>query len=199
MGSSLNGRLGHRTTHGYVSFGSDEKMVYVACGADFTVGISENRERLYAWGLGIYGNLGDGLKRDRDIPVPFYVMDPELNRNKRVLVVSCGARHCLALCEDSQVFAYVFFPRKFPFFFFFLFCRERKKEIERDGRRRDGCRMHVTCWTAVVYTSMLTSMCTHCRRVHVHADVCTSMLTCAPPCVRTADVYTFMLTCARQC
>lgn len=56
MGSSRNGRLGHGETHGVVKFPVDESGIrYIACGSDFTLAIGESGEKLYGWGLGIYG------------------------------------------------------------------------------------------------------------------------------------------------
>ena len=90
-----------------IVFGNDPKVriAYVACGTDFNMAISEDRTTLYGWGLGSYGNLGDGHKRDRDVPVAISVLDYEFRDKKRISMVSCGAKHCLALCEDSQVYS----------------------------------------------------------------------------------------------
>lgn len=114
MGSSKNGRLGHSSQAGVVRFPGDESGIrYIACGTDFTIAVGENGENLYAWGLGIYGNLGDGQKQDRDTPVLFHIEDRRVKippghpvPRKRVVQVACGSRHSLSLCSDGDVFSW---------------------------------------------------------------------------------------------
>lgn len=110
MGSRVNGRLGHEKTHGWVKFPNEEKAITaIAAGTDFTVAIGKDTRDLYAWGLGRYGNLGDGNKEDRDKPVLFHLRGPRKPfPHKHVLQVSCGSRHALAVCTDGDVYSWGF-------------------------------------------------------------------------------------------
>jgi len=62
------------------------------------------------------GNLGDGEKKDRDAPIMIKIeCPPVINVNpllgppptvyRKIAQVVCGSRHCVALCEDGDVYS----------------------------------------------------------------------------------------------
>jgi alpha-tubulin suppressor-like RCC1 family protein len=113
MGSNEYGRLGHdQRGHGFVNFPRQREakattqISTVACGTEFSVAISKDAKHVYAWGLGKYGNIGDGHRLDRPSPVTFQIVDPRTLMAKKVTQISCGSRHTLALCEDGHVFSW---------------------------------------------------------------------------------------------
>ncbi len=91
-----------------VPFPVGEKISFIAAGADFSLALSGSLQTVYAWGNGVFGNLGDGFKEDRAKPTPFHIFDPRfplVNTPLKVIQVSAGSRHVIALCEPGQVFS----------------------------------------------------------------------------------------------
>ena len=58
--------------------------------------------RLLAWGAGTSGILGNGLTSNSNVPVVVNMTTPAL-AGKRVLAVTCGASHTVALCNDGTL------------------------------------------------------------------------------------------------
>ncbi len=72
--------------------------------------VSENGYNLYTWGLGRFGagDVQDGGRSAILKPELFHIVDPRTNARKsaKVVQVSCGNRHTLALCEDGEVYSW---------------------------------------------------------------------------------------------
>eukprot|EP00940_MAST-03C_sp_MAST-3C-sp2_P000364 g364.t1 len=75
------------------------KIVYVSCGADFTLAVDKKRD-LWSWGLGSYGNLGHGDTLNKAEPQIVQVM------RGRTLVAKAGAKHAIALAIGGSVFTW---------------------------------------------------------------------------------------------
>lgn len=75
-------------------------VCHVECGAQFSVALTCNGH-VYTWGKGDYFRLGHGS--DQHVRWPTLV---EGLRGKKVIGVSVGALHCLAVTDAGQVFAW---------------------------------------------------------------------------------------------
>ncbi|XP_075207297.1 putative E3 ubiquitin-protein ligase HERC3 isoform X2 [Anomaloglossus baeobatrachus] len=98
------GQLGHDhedITPGYVNALANEHVTHVACGQAHCVALT-SQGQLFSWGAGSEGQLGHSTA-ERSIPVPRLIK--KLNQQK-VLQVSCGSQHCLALSDDGQLFTW---------------------------------------------------------------------------------------------
>jgi len=72
----------------------------VACGQNHTVAITMSDEA-FAWGLGKYGQLGNGRTRTCRQATPVTCDDPEF---KGLLSVSCGDRHTCFVTRSGRIF-----------------------------------------------------------------------------------------------
>ncbi|XP_018392774.1 PREDICTED: RCC1 and BTB domain-containing protein 1-like [Cyphomyrmex costatus] len=77
-----------------------KKVVYIACGATFTIVIMDNGN-VYSWGSNKYGQLGVGDERDRQMPC-------QLNSLKGIVIVkvACGYAHTLALTDEGNLYTW---------------------------------------------------------------------------------------------
>ena len=90
-------------------FPNDEKAMSSVCaGTDFCIAVGLRSENLYSWGLGTYGNLGNGYRKDQDTPVLFHIMSPVAKVKKQVKQIACGSRHSMALTTDGEVYSWGF-------------------------------------------------------------------------------------------
>ncbi|XP_040274077.1 probable E3 ubiquitin-protein ligase HERC3 isoform X2 [Bufo bufo] len=104
-GCNSAGQLGHDHddyTPGYVSALADEHIIHVACGQAHSVAIS-SEGHLFSWGAGTEGQLGHSTTGDLYVPFPRLIK--KLSQ-QRILQVSCGNQHCLALSDDGQLLSW---------------------------------------------------------------------------------------------
>ncbi|XP_064416275.1 probable E3 ubiquitin-protein ligase HERC3 isoform X2 [Latimeria chalumnae] len=103
-GSSTEGQLGHEKG-GYkpeqVTNLSAQNIVHVACGRAHSLAVND-KGQVFSWGAGSDGQLGHG-SADETIKVPRLIK--KLNEHK-VVQVTCGSRHCIALTKDGQLFTW---------------------------------------------------------------------------------------------
>eukprot|EP00928_Gymnodinium_smaydae_P031913 TRINITY_DN23267_c0_g2_i1.p1 TRINITY_DN23267_c0_g2~~TRINITY_DN23267_c0_g2_i1.p1 ORF type:complete len:1900 (-),score=250.90 TRINITY_DN23267_c0_g2_i1:54-5753(-) len=78
----------------------DIKIAFVSCGLDHTLALSV-QGGVYAWGLGSFGNLGNGTTED--CWTPHKVRIPG---NCRCRMVAAGGKHSLALAHDGVIFSW---------------------------------------------------------------------------------------------
>ncbi|XP_071973647.1 probable E3 ubiquitin-protein ligase HERC3 isoform X2 [Engystomops pustulosus] len=103
-GCNSAGQLGHDhedVTLGYVNVLANKEIIHVACGQAHNVALN-SQGQLFSWGAGSEGQLGHSTIED-SVPVPRLIK--KLNQ-QRVLQVSCGNQHCLALSDDGQLFTW---------------------------------------------------------------------------------------------
>lgn len=103
-GCNSAGQLGHDhedVTPGYVNALANEHIIHVACGQAHNVALN-SQGQLFSWGAGSEGQLGHSSTA-HSVPVPRLIK--KLNQQK-VLQVSCGNQHCLALSDDGQLFTW---------------------------------------------------------------------------------------------
>jgi alpha-tubulin suppressor-like RCC1 family protein len=101
-GKSAHGRLGHedeptdllRPKEIYTL--SQRKPIFIACGESHSAAISE-KHQLFTWGHGGYGRLGHGTADKAAAPTVV-----EALKSVKVLAVSCGFNHTLAISENSK-------------------------------------------------------------------------------------------------
>ncbi|XP_075716794.1 putative E3 ubiquitin-protein ligase HERC3 isoform X4 [Rhinoderma darwinii] len=97
-------QLGHDhadVTPGYVNALANEHIIHVACGQAHSVALN-SQGQLFSWGAGSEGQLGHSTT-EHSVPVPRLIK--KLNQQK-ILQVSCGNQHCLALSDDVQLFTW---------------------------------------------------------------------------------------------
>lgn len=77
----------------------DLSMVTVACGGDFTIGISTEGE-LYSWGLNDNGQLGNGNTTD------FITQQLITVSGVTFTSIACGSSHSMALTSEGQLYTW---------------------------------------------------------------------------------------------
>ena len=108
-GGTLHKKLGQRSGKainrpGLVQGLSEKEVIYVGCGDFHSVALTSDG-KVFTWGGGgsffNRGQCGHGHVKDILEPSPI----PAFN-NKRVVQVSCGGYHTLALTENNELFAW---------------------------------------------------------------------------------------------
>lgn len=79
------------------------KIVRIAAGAAFSVALCEDGT-IATWGANGQGQLGDGSTSNSMIPVAVNASSALAGR--KVVEISCGLNHVLALCDDGSVIAW---------------------------------------------------------------------------------------------
>ncbi len=123
-GKNDNGELGDGTTTnksipvqvqkkteegGFVD--NTTKWKAVSTGDNHTVGIDSDGN-MWSWGLNDYGQLGDGTKTNKSIPVPVRVQktgtteEPLVDNITKWKVVAAGARHTAAIDSDENLWSW---------------------------------------------------------------------------------------------
>ncbi|XP_069599640.1 probable E3 ubiquitin-protein ligase HERC3 isoform X2 [Ranitomeya imitator] len=103
-GCNSVGQLGHDHedgTPGYVNALANEHVIHVACGQAHCVALT-SQGQLFSWGAGSEGQLGHS-SAELCVPVPRLIK--KFNQQK-ILQVSCGNQHCLAISDDGQLFSW---------------------------------------------------------------------------------------------
>jgi len=93
-GATDDGRLGHHTKHGQISFPGVDKIKFIACGSDSSLALSQDGKTVYAWGRG-YSTTA--------MPEPITIRMPT---SVELVMVACGTEHALALGADGSVFSW---------------------------------------------------------------------------------------------
>lgn len=96
--------LGHRYQQGrpeLVKFPEGVKIVKVACGQQHSLALSSDG-RVFAWGLGVFGQLGNGSTRDLQRPKQ---IEGPLS-SSRVIGIACGSHHSLCVTEAGEVWTW---------------------------------------------------------------------------------------------
>ena len=75
-------------------------MIDIACGENHTLAVSDLAE-IYSWGAGQFGQLGHGVLQRQNIPLKINGLD-----SVKVVQVSAGKRHSVALNEKGQVYVW---------------------------------------------------------------------------------------------
>jgi len=79
---------------------SGKTVVKISCGAASTVAIASDGT-VHSWGYNIDGQLGDGTKTNRYVPVN--ITNKGSLSGKTIIDVSCGESHVMALASDGSV------------------------------------------------------------------------------------------------
>ena len=84
----------------------DEVVTRVACGAEHSACCTSDG-KVYSWGWGRYGNIGDGDPVDRHEPVLVKGLDGVNGVNGvKIVEVACGWRHSGAIDEDGVLYTW---------------------------------------------------------------------------------------------
>ena len=81
----------------------DEVVTRVACGAEHSACCTSDG-KVYSWGWGRYGNIGDGDTVDRHEPVLVKGLDGV--NGVKIVEVACGWRHSGAIDEDGALYTW---------------------------------------------------------------------------------------------
>jgi len=96
------GQLGNPEAQAFapalVEFPGNPKVLKIACGLAHCLATTDDG-KLYSWGWGGYGQLGDGETEDRHRPVA-------INFQKNVRAITCGGWHSAATTDDGQVYTW---------------------------------------------------------------------------------------------
>lgn len=79
---------------------AQRKLVYVACGADFTLCIDHNGDA-WSWGVGTYGSLGHGVNQNESEPRLI-----ETLKGKKIRMVAGGAKHSACVSSKGELFTW---------------------------------------------------------------------------------------------
>jgi alpha-tubulin suppressor-like RCC1 family protein len=79
---------------------NNEFVVDISCGAYHSL-VLTNCGQVYAWGVNDYGQIGNGCNRNQLIPIKVKGFN-----NERVVMISCGDRHSMALTECGHVYSW---------------------------------------------------------------------------------------------
>lgn len=86
-----------------------KRVTEVVCGADFSFALTDAGE-LYSWGVGRWGQLGDGQGKHvkaKPMPVKRVPFGGESADKALGAKIVCGSEHCLALLTSGQLWAWV--------------------------------------------------------------------------------------------
>ena len=85
-----------------------KSITQISAGGSFNDGHSLARASdgtVYAWGRGVYGQLGNGTTTDSNVPVAVKTVGTPMAA-KTIIQISAGAGHSLALASDGTVYAW---------------------------------------------------------------------------------------------
>ncbi|XP_065332250.1 uncharacterized protein ca isoform X2 [Cloeon dipterum] len=104
-GSSQFGQLGfgitsHSSHPRLIESLSDEDIIQVSAGQYHSLALSKSG-KVFAWGWGVHGQLGNGSTDDQNVPMPIATLA------HKVVVQVCGAHgHSVVLTDDGEVWAF---------------------------------------------------------------------------------------------
>jgi len=82
---------------------ADRNIIQVAAGNNHSLAL-DSEGNIFAWGIGINGQLGDGAATDSGVPV---VVDTSgVLAGRKIIQISAGGSHSLALDSEGSIFAW---------------------------------------------------------------------------------------------
>ncbi|KAK9683770.1 hypothetical protein RND81_10G163300 [Saponaria officinalis] len=83
------------------------KIIAIAAGEAHTLLLSGDG-KVYSWGRGMFGRLGNGSESDETMPVPIKLESsgPVMEKDVNFVAVAAGAYHSLALSDDGSVWGW---------------------------------------------------------------------------------------------
>ena len=105
-----NGAVGGGSSSGVtlpvgITAPAGQTFASVSAGGAFTVGVTTSG-RVYAWGAGALGQLGDGVYVGSTAPMPVTVPAPPGGPPAVVTAVAAGSAHALALTSTGHLYAW---------------------------------------------------------------------------------------------
>jgi alpha-tubulin suppressor-like RCC1 family protein len=79
---------------------NNEFVTDISCGAFHSL-VLTNCGEVYAWGVNRWGQIGNGCNRDQSKPIKMKGFN-----NERVVMISCGRSHSMALTECGHVYSW---------------------------------------------------------------------------------------------
>ncbi|XP_064782208.1 probable E3 ubiquitin-protein ligase HERC3 isoform X2 [Oncorhynchus masou masou] len=105
FGSGRYGQLGHNSLRDelrprVVGQLCGLKVTQIACGRHHTLAFVEPSNKIYSFGCGEQGQLGNGVKIDQSVPLP--VQLPDQIDDQKIEHIFAGGNHSFALCTLGQ-------------------------------------------------------------------------------------------------
>ncbi|XP_010886648.2 probable E3 ubiquitin-protein ligase HERC3 isoform X1 [Esox lucius] len=105
FGSGRYGQLGHNSLRDELRprlvaelWGS--KVTQVVCGRDHTLAFVASHKKIYSFGRGKQGQLGNGVKIDQSVPLPVLLTQDQID-DLDVELIFAGGNHSFALCSSA--------------------------------------------------------------------------------------------------
>ncbi|KAJ8000716.1 hypothetical protein DPEC_G00183240 [Dallia pectoralis] len=105
FGSGRYGQLGHNSLRDELRpcvvaelWGS--KVTQVACGRDHTLAFVPSFKKVYSFGRGQQGQLGNGVKIDQSVPLPVQLTQDQID-DQHVELIFAGGNHSFAFCSSA--------------------------------------------------------------------------------------------------
>ena len=102
-GTNTNGALGIGNFHHHKNTPQELNLlnvVLISCGNNYTMALTKNPNKIYAWGRNDYGQLGLGDTTDRNSPTELSLS----NLNLKFIAINCGFYHVIALTHVGKLF-----------------------------------------------------------------------------------------------
>ncbi|XP_024984406.1 ultraviolet-B receptor UVR8-like isoform X2 [Cynara cardunculus var. scolymus] len=85
--------------------GLSRKVIAIAAGEAHTLALTGDGN-VYSWGRGTFGRLGNGSERDQLFPVKIEFKLTDKRDRVKIIGISAGAYHSLALADDGSVWSW---------------------------------------------------------------------------------------------
>ncbi|XP_045074686.1 probable E3 ubiquitin-protein ligase HERC3 [Coregonus clupeaformis] len=106
FGSGRYGQLGHNSFRDELRprlvgelWGA--KVTQIACGRNHTLAFVGSFKKIYSFGLGEQGQLGNGVKMDQSVPLPVQLSQDRID-DQQIEQTFAGGNHSFALCSSAQ-------------------------------------------------------------------------------------------------
>ncbi|XP_029622148.1 probable E3 ubiquitin-protein ligase HERC3 [Salmo trutta] len=106
FGSGRHGQLGHNSLRNelrprLVAELWGAKVTQIACGRNHTLAFVGSFKKIYSFGRGEQGQLGNGVKMDQSVPLPVQLPQGRID-DQQIEQTFAGGNHSFALCSSAQ-------------------------------------------------------------------------------------------------
>ncbi|XP_020324643.2 probable E3 ubiquitin-protein ligase HERC3 isoform X2 [Oncorhynchus kisutch] len=106
FGSGRYGQLGHNSLRNelrprLVAEFWGAKVTQIACGRNHTLAFVGSFKKIYSFGHGEQGQLGNGVKMDQSVPLPVQLPQDHID-DQQIEQTFAGGNHSFALCSTTQ-------------------------------------------------------------------------------------------------
>ncbi|XP_029622147.1 probable E3 ubiquitin-protein ligase HERC3 isoform X2 [Salmo trutta] len=106
FGSGRHGQLGHNSLRNelrprLVAELWGAKVTQIACGRNHTLAFVGSFKKIYSFGRGEQGQLGNGVKMDQSVPLPVQLPQGRID-DQQIEQTFAGGNHSFALCSSAK-------------------------------------------------------------------------------------------------